>query len=150
MQHPTLRKAMASLVKILIDVETENMFSNYVSGNITIKDMLFSDVSNGRVFDHKELVKNTKRAIKLLGNFSMITITLTQGDQFESYPKIKGSYRFRNTYDTVKMAPLENQMYTDWNNVSLQVLWVKIKELALQGSQLHQATVREQSLTNQE
>ena len=75
---------MKTTLKLSINIEQDTKFGCNVRGEFNVTDMIFSDLNN--LLDAESMIADVKKCLKLLKGFKMLTIRLTDGIQYESYP----------------------------------------------------------------
>ena len=74
---------MIKAIKVIVDIEQDKLGINVI-GEFHVTDMLFSD-REGEI-DSAQMIKDVKQCIKSLKGFNMLTIRMTEGEQYMPYP----------------------------------------------------------------
>jgi hypothetical protein len=114
---------MKKQVKIQIDIDNDNF--EIGRGSFVITDMLFTDLSS-RLFEFEDIILRTKKAIKRLGGYKTITITITKGNQNELYPSIISSVRILNSYGIIEVSDLNGNSYNNWKKFKNKFIYKKL------------------------
>jgi len=117
-------------LKLIIDIESK--FNGRINGTLSVSDMLFSEFNN--LIDAEEMIKGVKQCIKMLKGFGMLTIRLTDGEQYETFPKEIHSVRFTKHYGEIKMASAlktnAHSYYDGWEIAKEKAIYDTIREFA--------------------
>ena len=116
---------MKTTIKLKISIDQERI-GYYGRGEINITDMMFSE-SSYKLMDSDELITEVKQVIKMLKGFSMITITLTDDQEFSLYPKAIHEVRFTNNYGDIKMAFSNGHHFDNWSDAKVKDVYDNIK-----------------------
>lgn len=106
---------MNTSIKLSIEIENDR-FGYNISGKFQVTEILFSDFN--RLMDAEEIVKQVKQSMRALKSYKMLSIYLTEGEQFSTYPEVISAVRFTNSYGEVKMAHAVRNYFDNWNKVT--------------------------------
>lgn len=116
---------MKTTIKLKISIDQQRI-GYYGMGEINIIDMMFSE-SSYKLMDADELITEVKQAIKMLKGFNMITITLTDDQEFSLYPKVIHEVRFTDSYGDVRMAFSNGHYFDNWNDAKVKDVYDNIR-----------------------
>jgi hypothetical protein len=135
--------------KLSVHIESDRLSSN-VKGEFTITDILFSDLTHADGMDGKQIIKDVKQCIKALKGFNMLTIRLTDGEQYSAYPQEIDSVRFtRNSYQEYKMSYVNRDRFEDWVESDEKHIYTIINKFVHDANALHSKNRKAQQLTAQ-
>ena len=106
-------------LKLIIDIESKSI--GRINGTFSVTEMLFSKYSG--LIDADEMIKDVKQCIKMVKGFRMLTIRLTEGETYETFPTEINSVRFVNDYGEIKMA-----FATKTSGYNCYAVWEIVKE----------------------
>ena len=136
---------MKTTLKLSINIEQDTKFGCNVTGEFNVTDMIFSDLNN--LLDAESMIADVKKCLKLLKGFKMLTIRLTDGIQYESYPTEIHSVRFTNHYGEIKMAYANktsgHNCYTNWEIVKEKDIYDNIRTFVQNANILQVGKIRE-------
>jgi hypothetical protein len=121
-------------IKLSILIE-QNRIGSFTRGEMFINDYLFSK-SNNKLMDAEELINEVKYVAKLLKGWDMITIRLTDDEEYTVYPKEVHSVRFTNHYGKIKFAEIGGNNYSNWNECKINKVYECVRELVKQANNL--------------
>lgn len=105
-----------SKTSIKLSVEIENDRYDYnIEAKFKVSEILFSDFN--RLMDADEIIGKVRKCLRAIKSYKMVTIYLTEGHQFTTYPECLESIRFVNSYGEVKMSRTTNNYFEDWLKV---------------------------------
>lgn len=114
-------------LKLIIDIESKSI--GRINGTFSVTEMLFSKYSG--LIDADEMIKDVKQCIKMVKGFRMLTIRLTEGETYETFPTEINSVRFVNDYGEIKMAFANKtsgyNCYAVWEIVKEKFIYDNIK-----------------------
>lgn len=97
-------------------MEVEYDFHTGLTGKFELRHTIFTEYDS--LLDVKEVMTNYRAALKRLGNFKMITATLTLRDKndygWHKVQDVVKSWRYVNRYDDVTFAPWNGNMYEEF------------------------------------
>jgi len=128
--------ATPTTIKVIIDIESDRISSN-VRGEFCVSDILFSDISHHSHINEEQMVKDVRQCIKALKGFSMLTIRLTNDEQYSVYPKEVDSVRFTNRYGDIKMSYANGNYYNDWVESNEKHIYTMVKKFVHDANALH-------------
>ena len=135
--------------KLSVHIESDRLSSN-VKGEFTITDILFSDLTHADGMDERQIIKDVKQCIKALKGFSMLTIRLTDGEQFSIHPMEIDSVRFtRNSYQEYKMSYVSGNRFDDWVESDEKHIYTIINKFVHDANAMHSKKKKAQQLTAQ-
>jgi len=108
--------------------------------------MLFSDLIHTEGMDGKQIIKDVKQSIKALKGFNMLTIRLTDGEQYSTYPKEIDSVRFTNNYGEIYAS---GSYYNNWVESNDKHIYTMIKKFVHDANALHSKKKEAKQLTAQ-
>jgi len=116
-------------LKLSIEIEQDSKLGTNVRGTFTVSDMLFSDFDH--LLDAESLCKDVKQCIKTLKGFYMLTIRLTDDEEYFTYPKEVTSVRIINRFDKLEMAIIDkySNCFTQWNESKDAHIYENIREM---------------------
>ena len=96
---------------------------------MVVADILFSDFD--RLLDAEDIVNDVRYALRMLKGFKMLTIDLTDGEQFTSYPELIQAVRFTNHYGEIKMstANKNNKYFENWEKTTANFVYSAIRSM---------------------
>jgi hypothetical protein len=103
---------MNTSIKLSIEIENDR-FDYGIEANFKVTDILFSDFNN--LMDAEDIIGKVRKCLRAIKSYKMISIYLTEGEQFSSYPKCLEAVRFTNNYGEVKMAYAVNNYFEHWH-----------------------------------
>lgn len=127
---------MRTTTKVSILIDSDRLGMN-VRGELIVTDMLFSDLEHADGIDEAQIIKDVKQCIKALKGFKMLTIRLTDDEQYSAYPKEIDSVRFTNHYGEIKMAYIDGNYYNDWVESNEKHIYTMIKKFVHDANALH-------------
>jgi hypothetical protein len=139
---------MRTTTKLSIHIDSDRLGMN-VRGELIVTDMLFSDLDHTDGIDEAQMIKDVKQCIKALKGFKMLTIRLTDGEQYSPYPTEIDSVRFSNHYGEIKMAYVDGNYYNDWVQSNEKHIYTMIKKFVHDANALHSKKKEAQQLTAQ-
>jgi len=121
---------MKTRIKLSVTIEQERINHKNISGEMVVADILFSDFD--RLLDAEDIVNDVKYALRMLKGFKMLTIDLTDGEQFTSYPELIQAVRFTNHYGEIKMATAnrDDKCFTQWEKATANYVYSAIRSMA--------------------
>jgi hypothetical protein len=134
--------------KLSVHIENDRPFTN-VKGEFTITDVLFSDLIHATGMDGKQIIKDAKQCIKTLKGFNILTIRLTNGQQYSASPQEIDSVRFINNYGEIKMSYVDGVRYNDWVESNEEHIYTIINKFVHDANALHSKNREAQQLTAQ-
>jgi hypothetical protein len=109
--------------KIAIEIEVEYDIAIGLSGKFDIRSVLFTEYDS--LLDAEGVIANYRTALKKLGNFSMLTATLTLRDKddygWNKPQDVVRSWRYVKRYDEVTFAPWNGHRYEDYTPIPVSV-----------------------------
>lgn len=120
---------MKTTIKLLIEIEQRTKLGLNISGKFDVNNLLFSEYNS--LLNSEDIIMDVKKCLRLLKGFSMLTIRLTEGEEYSSYPKEINSVRFTNNYGEIKMAHAVNgeAYYQNWDAAKVNHIYENIREL---------------------
>jgi hypothetical protein len=100
---------------IYLKITIENEISVGVRGTFEVSDMIFTEYD--RVLMYETISKDFKKALKCLGGYKTMTMTLSTYDRNQNYygrNENDISHRFVNEYGTLKHSPILAGCYRDF------------------------------------
>jgi len=117
--------------KIAIEIEVEYDIAIGLSGKFDIRSVLFTEYDS--LLDAEGVIANYRTAIKKLGNFSMLTATLTLRDKndygWNKPQDVVKSWSYVKRYDEVTFAPWNGHRYEDYAPSDKKSIESRLKEL---------------------
>lgn len=129
---------MIKAIKVIVDIEQDKLGIN-VRGEFHVTDMLFSD-REGEI-DSAQMIKDVKQCIKSLKGFNMLTIRMTEGEQYMPYPHEVHSVRFVNHFGEIKMSYVNGTQYSIWEVVTDKAIYDNIKTFVNNANFMHKLTL---------
>ncbi len=101
---------------ITLSIEIENDRYGYgIEASFKVTEILFSDFSS--LMDAEDIIGKVRQCLRAVKSYKMVSIYLTEGEQFGIYPKCLESIRFVNNYGEVKMAYAVNNYFKHWHHI---------------------------------
>ena len=140
--------ATPTTIKVIIDIESDRTSIN-VRGEFRVSDILFSDLTHRSHMDEEQMVKDVRQCIKALKGFSMLTIRLTNDEQYSVYPKEVDSVRFTNRYGDIKMSYVNGNYYNDWVESNEKHIYTMVRKFVHDANGLHAFKLATQKVVEQ-
>jgi len=134
--------------KLSVYIESDRVGYN-VRGEFIVSDILFSDLEHKGGIDEEQMIADVKQCIKALKGFKMLTISLTDGEQYSTYPKEIDSVRFTNHYGGIKMAYASGSYYNNWVESNDKHIYTMIRKFVHDANALHSKKKEAKQLTAQ-
>ena len=130
---------MNKAIKVIVDIEQDKLG---IRGNFVVTDMLFSDIDNNMY--SAQMIKDVKQCMKALKGFTMLTIRMTEGEQFIPNAPEVHSVRFITQYGEIKMSHVNDSKFSIWEVVNEKAIYENIKTFVSNANLMHKASLQSQ------
>jgi hypothetical protein len=105
---------MNTSIKLSIEIENDR-YGYGIEASFKVTEILFSDFNS--LMDAEDIIGKVRQCLRAVKSFKMVSIYLTEGEQFSAYPKCLDSIRFVNNYGEVKTSYAVNNYFEHWHHI---------------------------------
>jgi hypothetical protein len=114
--------------KVKLEIDIENDIMGVGKGVVEIRDMLFTEFRSSWLISD-DVFNKVKSAIKRLGSFRMITISILIGNESDTYPPLIKSVRIIKNHWKTEISEFNGKSYSAWDDITDKKINLILKKI---------------------